>query len=87
MKYVAPSSVEEATSLLSASPSAQVFAGATDVVPQLRAGRPAPELLVDLKKIEELVSLKSDDNKWTVGAATPPAVSYPHLTLPTIYSV
>ena len=73
MKYVAPSSVEEATSLLSASPSAQVFAGATDVVPQLRAGRPAPELLVDLKKIEELVSLKSDDNKWTVGAATPTA--------------
>jgi len=73
VKYVAPSSVEEATSLLSASPSAQVFAGATDVVPQLRAGRPAPELLVDLKKIEELVSLKSDDNKWTVGAATPTA--------------
>lgn len=73
MKYVAPSSVEEATSVLSSSPSAQVFAGATDVVPQLRAGSPAPEVLVDLKKIEELVSLKSDDDKWTVGAATPTA--------------
>ena len=73
MKYVAPSSVEEATSLLSTSPSAQVFAGATDVVPQLRAGRPAPEVLVDLKKIEELVSVANDADKWTVGAATPTA--------------
>ena len=76
MKYVAPSSVEEATSLLSSSPSAQVFAGATDVVPQLRAGREAPEVLVDLKKIDQLVALNSDDDKWTVGAATPTA----HLT-------
>ena len=73
MKYVAPSSVEEATSLLSSSPSAQVFAGATDVVPQIRAGRPAPEVLVDLKKIEELVSVANDADKWTVGAATPTA--------------
>ena len=73
MKYVAPSSVEEATSLLSSSPSAQVFAGATDVVPQMRAGRPAPEVLVDLKKIEELVSVANDEDKWTVGAATPTA--------------
>tara|TARA_B100000686_G_scaffold78092_1_gene84093 strand:- start:15887 stop:16756 length:870 start_codon:yes stop_codon:yes gene_type:complete len=73
VKYVAPSSVEEATSLLSSSPSAQVFAGATDVVPQIRAGRPAPEVLVDLKKIEELVSVANDEDKWTVGAATPTA--------------
>jgi carbon-monoxide dehydrogenase medium subunit len=71
VKYAAPSSVAEATSLLSSSPSAQVFAGATDVVPQIRAGRQAPEVLVDLKKIDELVSLTSDDKKWTVGAATP----------------
>ena len=73
MKYVAPSSVEEAASLLSSSPSAQVFAGATDVVPQIRAGRPAPDVLVDLKKIKELVALNSDADKWTVGAATPTA--------------
>ena len=73
MKYVAPSSVEEATTLLSTSPSAQVFAGATDVVPQLRAGRPAPEVLVDLKKIEEHVSVANDGDKWTAGAAAPTA--------------
>ena len=32
-----------------------MFAGATDVVPQMRAGRSAPDVLVDLKKIEELL--------------------------------
>ncbi len=50
-----------------------MFAGATDVVPQIRAGRPAPDVLVDLKKIKELVALNSDGDKWTVGAATPTA--------------
>ena len=50
-----------------------MFAGATDVVPQIRAGRPAPDVLVDLKKIKELVALNSDADKWTVGAATPTA--------------
>ena len=57
--------------MLSSSPSAQVFAGATDVVPQIRAGRPVPDVLVDLKKIDELVSLTNDAEKWTVGAAIP----------------
>ena len=50
-----------------------MFAGATDVVPQLRSGRTAPEVLVDLKKIKELVEVNSDGDKWTVGAATPTA--------------
>ena len=33
MKYASPSSVEEATGVLAGALSAQVFAGATDVVP------------------------------------------------------
>ena len=71
MTYAAPSSVEEATTLLSSSPSAQVFAGATDLVPQIRGGYPTPDVRVDLKKIDQLVSLANDADKWTVGAATP----------------
>ena len=57
--------------MLSSSPSAQVFAGATDLVPQIRGGYPTPDVLVDLKKIDQLVSLANDADKWTVGAATP----------------
>lgn len=71
MKYLAPETVEEASKLLLESPAAKVFAGATDVIPQIRAGRPEPETLVDLKGIERLTAIADDGTKWTIGAATP----------------
>ena len=73
MDYLAPTTVEEATQLLSQSPEAKVFAGATDVIPQIRAGRPEPEAMVDLKKIDRLVSVSSSASSWTIGAAVPTA--------------
>ncbi len=72
MKYFAPSTVDEAVAILS-EPDRQVFAGATDVVPQMRAGKPAPEGLVDLKKIERLVSVTHESGRWVIGAAAPTA--------------
>jgi CO/xanthine dehydrogenase FAD-binding subunit len=68
VKYTSPTSVEEAAAALAANPSARVFAGATDVVPQMRSGRIAPEVLIDLKGIEELTSVSADGEKWTIGA-------------------
>lgn len=73
MKYASPSSVEEATGVLAGALSAQVFAGATDVVPQIRAGRKQPEVLVDLKGIKELLNVSNEATHWRVGAATPTA--------------
>jgi CO/xanthine dehydrogenase FAD-binding subunit len=70
LKYYAPTSLTEAVGLL-ASGDARVFAGATDIIPQLRAGRPEPDSLVDLKRIDRLVSLTRTDSGWTIGAATP----------------
>jgi len=70
LKYFAPSTVEEAVGLL-AQPNSKVFAGATDVIPQMRAGRPQPDALVDLKKIDRLVSVRRTDTMWVIGAATP----------------
>ena len=71
MDYLAPTTVEEATELLSSRPGAKVFAGATDVIPQIRAGRPEPEAMIDLKGITRLVSVSSDGAGWTIGAAAP----------------
>ena len=70
MKYLSPTSVQEAVGLLT-SGGARVFAGATDQIPQLRAGRPEPDTLVDLKRIDRLVSLTRHERGWTIGAATP----------------
>jgi CO/xanthine dehydrogenase FAD-binding subunit len=71
MKYAAPTTVDEARNLLTANPGSRVFAGATDLIPQIRAGRPEPSVLVDLKRIDRLVSINESNGNWTVGAATP----------------
>ena len=76
MKYYAPATVEEAVGLLASEPNAQVFAGATDVVPQMRGGREAPGGLVDLKKIDRCVSVTKNGDTWVIGAAAPAS----HLT-------
>ena len=71
MRYAAPTSVAEAVELLGSEPGAQVFAGATDLVPQMRAGRPEPTLAVDLKKIGRLLEVWLDGGTWRIGAAAP----------------
>ena len=72
MRYAAPSTIKETSELLAANPGARVFAGATDLLPQAKAGRALPELLIDLKRIPRLVETTRGD-EWVIGAATPAA--------------
>lgn len=71
MRYAAPTTVDEAVGLLAADADARVFAGATDLIPQIRSGRPEPSLVVDLKRIDRLVGHAESGGTWRVGAATP----------------
>ena len=71
MKYAAPTTVDEAIGILAGDADARVFAGATDLIPQIRSGRPEPSVLVDLKNIDRLVGTTESGGTWTVGAATP----------------
>ena len=73
MKYASPTTVAEAVDLLSSESDARVYAGATDLIPQLRAGRPEPSVMVDLKRIDRLCAISSSGSTYTVGAATPTA--------------
>jgi len=73
MEYSLPQSVEEALSTLNSESNATVFAGATDLIPQLRGGRAEPGLLVDLKNIPSLMNLSFASGSWKIGAATPVA--------------
>ena len=73
MRYVAPTSVAEVVALLAGDDEARVFAGATDLVPQMRAGRPEPSVAIDLKKIPRLTDVSLDDGTWRIGAAAPTA--------------
>ena len=71
MRYVAPTSVAEVVALLAGDPEARVFAGATDLVPQMRAGRPDPSVAIDLKKVPRLTDVSLTDGTWRIGAAAP----------------
>ena len=73
MEYILPQSVDEALSILNSKPNSAVFAGATDLIPQIRGGRPEPGLLVDLKNIPSLVDIGFSNKTWKIGAATPVA--------------
>lgn len=73
MKYRAPASIEEAVALLAANPGARVFAGATDLIPQIQSGRPEPPMVVDIKLIPETGVLEAHNGRWRVGAAVPAA--------------
>ncbi len=68
---MAPRSIQEAVSRLVGEPNATVYAGATDFIPQLRMGRPEPDIAVDLKRISRASDLRLAGDTWVVGAAVP----------------
>jgi carbon-monoxide dehydrogenase medium subunit len=75
LSYVAPSTVEEAVSILaSASGPAKVLSGGTDLLVQLRSGRAKPDLIVDIKRIPGISGIRERDGAFVIGAATPGAV-------------
>ncbi|HKB55487.1 MAG TPA: xanthine dehydrogenase family protein subunit M [Ramlibacter sp.] len=70
MRYEAPETLDAAVSLLAhAGGEAHVLAGGTDLLVQMRAGRVAPSLLVDIKRIPELRSIAPCNGGWRIGAA------------------
>ncbi len=74
MKYRSPTSIEEAVELLASHSGARAFAGATDLIPQIQAGRPEPSMVVDLKRIPQTGVLENRNGHWRVGAAVPAAL-------------
>jgi aerobic carbon-monoxide dehydrogenase medium subunit len=69
--YVAPSSVEEALSILNERwDDAKVIAGGQSLLPVLRMRLNAPELVVDLGKIEGLRGIRDEGDSVVIGAMT-----------------
>ena len=63
-----PKSAGEVVALLAANPLSRVIAGGTDLLPNLRRGIGAPDMLLDLSGIEELKQLRRDGKAWLIGA-------------------
>lgn len=70
--YAAPTTLAEAVDLLKQhNGSARLLAGGTDLIDQIRMGRFAPDIVVDIKKIDELKRLEVSSEGVTLGAAVP----------------
>jgi len=68
--YEAPNTLEAAVALLAgANDTARALAGGTDLLIQMRGGRVAPGLLVDIKGIPELRTIVAEDGGFRFGAA------------------
>ena len=82
LDYLAPTTADEAIAALGkAGGAARVLAGGTDLLVQLRAGRLAPGLIVDLKRIAGAIGIRQEAGGFVIGAATPGAVLGEHAAL------
>ena len=70
-QYLAPKTIDEAVKAHSAAKgSARFLAGGTDLLVQIKSGIKKPNLVIDIKKIVELNSIKEiSDNEFKVGSA------------------
>jgi len=73
--YLAPTSVEDALAALAEhGDDAKIIAGGQSLLPVLRMRLNAPEVLIDLGKIETLRGIRDDGDAIVIGAMTPHAV-------------
>ena len=69
--YYAPTSVEEALQLLGSSGDVKVLAGGHSLIPVLKLRLAAPEVIVDLGRIDSLRGIREEDDTLVIGAMTP----------------
>jgi len=80
--FEAPRRVEDAVALLAKhGAAARVLAGGTDLLAQMKSGLRHPAVLVDVKRIPELVAVRAWAQGLTIGAAAPAAVVREHAEL------
>ena len=73
--YVAPGSVEEALAALAEhGDDAKIIAGGQSLLPVLRMRLNAPEMVIDLGRIESLRGIREDGDAIVIGAMTPHAI-------------
>jgi carbon-monoxide dehydrogenase medium subunit len=71
IRYVAPRTLDEAIGAFAAAGSAaRIMAGGTDLLVQMRSGMVRPGLIVDIKKIGEMMNIEETaDGGFRIGAA------------------
>ena len=71
--YHAPTSLDDALRLLGEGDDVKVLAGGQSLIPVMRLRLAAPETVVDLGKIDQLLGIREDGDALVIGAMTPHA--------------
>ena len=75
VQYQSAKSVKEAVKMMQAAKGkGYILAGGTDLLVQMKSGTRTPGVIVDVKKVPEMVSITEKKGSYTIGAATPAAV-------------
>ena len=81
LSFTAPTTVDDAINALARAPGlAKPLAGGTDLLVQMRSGRLRPEVIVDLKRIPDLIGIRETSESFVIGAATPGIMLSEHET-------
>src|SRR5271169_10196 len=81
LTFTAPTTVDEAINALARAPGlAKPLAGGTDLLVQMRSGRMRPEVIVDIKRIPDLIGIRDAGDSFVIGAATPGVMLSEHET-------
>jgi len=82
VRYAAPTTLEEACILMAgANGSGRILAGGTDLLVQMRSGARMPGLIVDIKKISEMMTISETGGSYRIGAAVSGATIGEHAGL------
>jgi carbon-monoxide dehydrogenase medium subunit len=83
VRYSAPSNLDEAVkAMLAAGGAGRILAGGTDLLVQMRSGAQKPGVIVDIKKIDEMMSIQDlGGGSFRIGAAVSGAVIGEHKAL------
>lgn len=72
MRFESPKTVEAASALLAATQGlAKILSGGTDLLIQMRNGMTKPELVLDVKGIDEMTCVATENGGFRFGAAVP----------------
>lgn len=69
--FHAPRSVADAVAMLAADSGARVLSGGTDLIVQMQSQRIAPSAIIDIKRIDGMIGVRSNAGGFVIGAATP----------------
>ena len=83
VRYSAPSTLDEAVkAMLAANGTGRILAGGTDLLVQMRSGMQKPGVIVDIKKIDEMMAIQDlGGGSFKIGAAVSGAVIGEHTAL------